>query len=142
MKLLCDEMLGSLARWLRVAGYDTALAQPGMADGLILAQCAREDRRLITRDRALAGAAPSAEVTAILLREGSLDAHARRLAADAGIDWTHARSRAASRTTRFSTRRRVTSSTSSRRRSAPAPPTSVSAPPAGASTGPAGTSGG
>lgn len=86
MRLLCDEMLGSLARWLRAAGYDTALATPGTADGELLAQCVREERRLITRDRALAEAA-NAEVAAILLPQGSLDAHARRLADDGGIDW-------------------------------------------------------
>jgi uncharacterized protein with PIN domain len=86
MKLLCDEMLGSLARWLRAAGYDTALAPPGTGDGALLAQCAQEERLLITRDRALAKAA-LADVATVLLPEGSLDAHARRLAADAGIDW-------------------------------------------------------
>lgn len=86
MKLQCDEMLGSLARWLRAAGYDTALAPPGTTDRELLAQCVREGRRLITRDRALAEAAGT-EVAAILLPDGSLDAHARQLAADAGIDW-------------------------------------------------------
>ena len=86
MKLLCDEMLGSLARWLRAAGHDTALASPGTADDELLAQCVREERRLITPDRALAEAA-SAEIAAILLPEGALDAHACRLAADAGVDW-------------------------------------------------------
>lgn len=87
MKLLCDEMLGSLARWLRAAGYDTALAPPSTADSELLAQCVREERRLITRDRALAEAARNAEVTATLLPGDSLDAHACRLAVDAGIDW-------------------------------------------------------
>ena len=29
MKLLCDHMLGSLARWLRFMGYDTAYPPPG-----------------------------------------------------------------------------------------------------------------
>ena len=89
MKLLCDEMLGSLARWLRAAGYDAALAPPGTADGALLAQCAQEERLLITRDRALAEAA-IADVATILLPAGSLDAHAHRLAAVAGIDWMHA----------------------------------------------------
>ncbi|RFA27009.1 hypothetical protein CAI21_15770 [Alkalilimnicola ehrlichii] len=31
-RLLCDEMLLRLARWLRAAGYDTALAVSGMQD--------------------------------------------------------------------------------------------------------------
>jgi len=29
VKLLCDHMLGSLARWLRFMGYDTAYPEPG-----------------------------------------------------------------------------------------------------------------
>ena len=41
MKLLCDQMLGSLARWLRFMGYDTAYPEPG------------PDRTLIERARAI-----------------------------------------------------------------------------------------
>lgn len=52
--LIVDAMLGKLARWLRLAGYNTAFWREGSDDELIAA--AREQRRLIvTKDRGLAG---------------------------------------------------------------------------------------
>ena len=38
VRLLCDEMLKGIGRWLRAAGYDTAIAQDGVADEDLLAQ--------------------------------------------------------------------------------------------------------
>jgi uncharacterized protein with PIN domain len=52
-RFLADEMLGSLARWLRIMGYDTAYARD-RGDTEILAQARDEDRMLLTRDRQLA----------------------------------------------------------------------------------------
>jgi len=53
LRLLADGMLGRLARWLRLLGYDTAYEND--ADDLHLARRARaEGRILLTRDRALA----------------------------------------------------------------------------------------
>lgn len=63
MRLLCDEMLGRLARWLRLAGLDVAYLQ-GVHDD-VLAQTAREQGRiLVTRDAALAARVPGS----VLLR--------------------------------------------------------------------------
>jgi uncharacterized protein with PIN domain len=50
--LLADEMLGRLARWLRLLGYDT-LYEPGLSDHQLAARARREDRTLLTRDREL-----------------------------------------------------------------------------------------
>ncbi|MDX1610834.1 MAG: Mut7-C RNAse domain-containing protein [Candidatus Thermoplasmatota archaeon] len=52
-RILCDEMLGKLARDLRALGYDTAYMQD-VADDELLTQASSEDRWLITRDRLLA----------------------------------------------------------------------------------------
>lgn len=53
LRLLADGMLGRLARWLRLLGYDTAYEND--ADDLELARRARaEGRVLLTRDRSLA----------------------------------------------------------------------------------------
>lgn len=53
LRLLADGMLGRLAKWLRLLGYDTAY--DNHADDLALAHRARaEGRVLLTRDRALA----------------------------------------------------------------------------------------
>ncbi len=50
MKLLCDHMLGSLARWLRFMGYDTAYPEPG-PDRTLIERVRSEDRILLTRDK-------------------------------------------------------------------------------------------
>lgn len=83
MKWLCDEMLAELARWLRSAGHDAALAGQGESDAALLLRCRAEDRKLITRDRRLAGRVPGA----ILLTDMSLDEQARVLAREYGVDW-------------------------------------------------------
>lgn len=56
MKFLCDHMLGTLAKWLRFLGYDTAYAGP-LDDTALLEQAKRERRALLTRDKQLAGRA-------------------------------------------------------------------------------------
>ena len=67
MKFLVDAMLGNLARWLRLFGYDALYANDLVApgkDGLSdtdLAKVAKEqDRRLITRDKEFAKRLPDA----------------------------------------------------------------------------------
>jgi hypothetical protein len=73
-------MLKGIGRWLRAAGYDTAIAQDGVADEDLLAQARAENRVLLTCDRALAGrAAPGAVV---LLATESLDEAAAALRDD------------------------------------------------------------
>ena len=54
MKLLADAMLGRLAKWLRILGYDTAYLAD--TDDFAVMRLARaEDRLVLTRDHALAG---------------------------------------------------------------------------------------
>jgi diguanylate cyclase (GGDEF)-like protein len=53
LRLLADEMLGRLARWLRLLGYDT-LYETGLSDHQLAARARHEDRVLLTRDRELA----------------------------------------------------------------------------------------
>ncbi len=52
VKLLADAMLGKLARWLRLLGYDTVYSQE--EDALLAHRSRREGRVLLTRDRELA----------------------------------------------------------------------------------------
>jgi uncharacterized protein with PIN domain len=88
VRLLCDEMLKGIGRWLRAAGYDTAIAASSTSDDDLLAQARAEDRVLVTCDRRLAGrGAPGAVV--LLSREG-LDHAAVELREHLGIDWLHA----------------------------------------------------
>lgn len=93
MRLLCDEMLRGLGRWLRAAGYDTEVAGAGEDDRALLGRAAAEGRTLLTRDRHLARTVPPGGAAVVLLGgeraggEGGLDAHARALRAGLGLDW-------------------------------------------------------
>jgi uncharacterized protein len=87
VKLLCDEMLHGLARWLRAAGHDTLVAASGMADPELLREAAGEDRILLTRDRHLAALAKAAGVPAFLPRTADLDATAAELRVALALDW-------------------------------------------------------
>ncbi len=58
MKFLADNMLGSLARWLRFLGFDTAY--PDVLTDKDLKELARQENRvLLTRDKELSKAKES-----------------------------------------------------------------------------------
>ncbi len=88
MKFLCDEMLGRLARYLRAAGYDTALAENGETDAALLRRAHDEGRRFLTCDR-LVFEHKAAQGVALLLPAGDLDILAKVLRERAGVDWLH-----------------------------------------------------
>ena len=48
MKLLCDQMFGTLAKWLRLLGYDTFYASNTITDDELLRIAAKDHRLLIT----------------------------------------------------------------------------------------------
>lgn len=85
-RLLCDEMLAGLAAMLRAAGHDTALAEPGTPDAQLAETCRAEGRVLLSRDRRLVAAVPGA----LLLREDAMEAQARQVARQLGLEWWHA----------------------------------------------------
>ena len=89
MKLFSDEMLGRLGHWLRAAGYDTAIAEGGLADVDIVGRCIAEARVLITRDRQLQDHAQG-PVSVIRLAEDRVENQARALRRALGIDWQYA----------------------------------------------------
>ncbi|KPN30244.1 hypothetical protein SY89_00970 [Halolamina pelagica] len=81
-RFILDVMLGKLATFLRMCGYDTAYAlDRGLeADEPILRLAASEDRTLLTRDEQLAARAADA----ILLTERGIEGQLRELQA-AGV---------------------------------------------------------
>ena len=83
--LLCDEMLQGMARWLRAAGYDTALAEPGTPDEAVLALREADRRLLLTCDRRLAAAAGPRD--ALVLRGNASDDWAAELTRRLGVEW-------------------------------------------------------
>jgi hypothetical protein len=79
-------MLAGLARWLRAAGHDTALARSDESDAEILARCRAEERVLITRSRRLAQGF-GAGVACCVLEDDDVEAQALALAQRLGLDW-------------------------------------------------------
>lgn len=92
LRLLCDEMLLGLGRWLRIAGYDagydTSIATAGMSDDALVALAAAERRMLLTCDRRLAVRAPHVDV--LTLPTEGLDAAAVEVRERIGVDWLRA----------------------------------------------------
>lgn len=70
-RFLCDGMLGSLARWLRLLGFDAAYAGSQASDDDVLAQAEREGRFLVTRDLQLVQRCIKKGVPALLMKAGS-----------------------------------------------------------------------
>jgi len=88
MKLLCDEMLMRLGRWLRAAGYDTIIAHSGSTDREVVAQAVREERLLITCDRRMIEHKRAASHLVLLETQG-LHAQACEVAGRLHIDWMY-----------------------------------------------------
>jgi hypothetical protein len=76
MRLLADSMLGSLGRWLRLLGYDTAVARSEL-DWQIVHQARAEGRVILTRDRDLAR---RQGVRTLLVLDDDLDAQLAQVA--------------------------------------------------------------
>lgn len=81
-----DRMLGRLARWLRVLGFD-AVYRPELSGRNLLTLAAREGRVLLTRDRQLCRARTPVEVVCIAgdrFRDQLRELDARHALAPAG----------------------------------------------------------
>jgi len=76
MRLLCDHMLGSLARWLRFMGYDAAYPDPA-SDRELADRTRSEGRVLLTRDKELAARVPGS----VRIRSDDLEEQIREVAA-------------------------------------------------------------
>ena len=87
VRFLCDEMLVGLGRWLRIAGYDTAIADRGRRDRDLVEQAHAENRVLLTRDRRLVEIRRANDRT-IVLESNGIDTCARELARRLSLDWT------------------------------------------------------
>ncbi len=81
-RFLCDAMLGTLARWLRLLGYDAELVGPDARDAEVAARAAAEGRVLLTRDRELAAAGPRT----VLVRAERLEDQLAEVIGRLGLD--------------------------------------------------------
>src|SRR5688572_26412682 len=77
-------MLGSVARWLRLLGYDAAYAGSKASDTEVLERAEREGRFLATRDVQLVQRALRAGIGALLLKEASKEEQVLLLLMHAG----------------------------------------------------------
>ena len=76
-----------MGRWLRIAGYDTAIAERGYRDRDLVEQAHAEDRILLTRDRRLVEIRRAHDRT-IVLNGNGIDACASELGLRLALDWT------------------------------------------------------
>jgi uncharacterized protein with PIN domain len=84
-RFLADAMLGSLARWLRLLGYDTIYAG-NLSDPLILERLGEDrERILLTRDRGLCRRALKMGYRCILLQGYDLEEDLYTVARRTGI---------------------------------------------------------
>jgi len=77
MRFIADMMLGRLARWLRLYGYDTLYGIED--DGEIIRVALREGRVILTRDSGLAERAGKLGAEAFLLSSNSLEGQVEEL---------------------------------------------------------------
>ena len=89
MRLLCDEMLKGVGRWLRAAGYDVAIVDAGAHDDQLLARAGAENRLLLTCDRRL-GERAGVDASVVVLGTENFEGAAAELRDRLGIDWLHA----------------------------------------------------
>ena len=80
-RFACDAMLGTLARWLRFAGFDVFFA-PHLADAQLAQRARSEGRWLLTQDRKLAAAAGP---RVLLLRGASVSQQVAELRQRLGV---------------------------------------------------------
>jgi len=72
VRFLADEMLGSVAKWLRILGFDTEYAKD-MDDDDILEKALNEGRIVLTRDRGLRQRAVKSGIEVIYLESAELE---------------------------------------------------------------------
>ena len=93
MKFLCDQMLGTLAKWLRIYGFDTFYANNEMTDTKLLEISKKENRIFITRDKFLIQVARRENIEIIEIKTTDIDEQISIVLADVKIDKTKVLSR-------------------------------------------------
>ena len=78
MKFLCDRMFGTLAKWLRICGFDTFYADAELTDDELLEIAKKENRKLITRDKELFWTGKRENLNAIKITSTELDEQLRQ----------------------------------------------------------------
>ena len=86
MKILCDQMLGTLAKWLRILGFDTFYANAEMSDEDLLGIAKGENRAIFTRDKELIIRGKKKNLNVILIETTDLDLQLKQVLKHLNID--------------------------------------------------------
>jgi uncharacterized protein len=93
MKLLVDQMLGTLAKWLRFFGIDTFYATQSIQDDELLEIAKKEHRVLVTRDKELILRAQKRDIRVIPVFTRDLDEQLNKVLENTNVDTTQILSR-------------------------------------------------
>lgn len=85
MRFVADTMLGNLARWLRILGYDT-LYSSSFEDWRLLRIAEEEERILLTRDESLFRRAKTRGLSAVLITSDDIAEMLAYVATKTGIE--------------------------------------------------------
>jgi uncharacterized protein with PIN domain len=85
MRFIVDTMLGDVARWLRIMGYDTRYSR-SYGDRELLSEAILTGRILITRDKGLHAKARKASVRAVLLESTTIEERLAELSVKLGLE--------------------------------------------------------
>lgn len=86
MKALCDQMLGTLAKWLRLFGFDTFYVNSETKDEELLQVAKKEDRVIITRDKQLIARVKKEKLPVIEVNTTDLDEQLNLVLKNVDID--------------------------------------------------------
>jgi uncharacterized protein with PIN domain len=89
MKLICDHMVGSLAKWLRIFGYDTIYPDMTTNDDKVLDIAKAEGRLLISRDKELLIRGKKIQLDVLEILTTDLDKQLAQVLTRVPIDRTH-----------------------------------------------------
>jgi uncharacterized protein len=86
MKILCDQMLGTLAKWLRIMGFDTFYANAEMSDEDLLNIAKGENRTIFTRDKELIIRGKKKNLNVVAIETTDLDLQLNQVLKHVNID--------------------------------------------------------
>ena len=86
MKFLCDQMLGTLAKWLRILGFDTFYANAEITDEELLHIAKNENRTIISRDKELILRGKKGKLNVMELKTTDLDEQLNQVLENVDID--------------------------------------------------------
>ncbi|MEF8848093.1 MAG: Mut7-C RNAse domain-containing protein [Candidatus Thermoplasmatota archaeon] len=84
-KFLCDQMLGTLAKWLRLLGFNTSYIKSGIEDDFLLKIAKEEKRILVTRDLELSFRAKRKNIDVIHIKKTDTESQLLKVLKDKSI---------------------------------------------------------